>query len=112
MRLHPRLMVLMLLNACAPDENSFLNEFVPHECTWALTCFSDAAISFSGWDTQAACVEDLGSQIVTQTADCIYNAEAAGLCLDHLDETACTDDDSIALPLECSDVYTSCESWL
>ena len=112
MQFKTHVLVLMALSACAPDENQFLNEFVPHECTWALSCFSDAALSFSGWDSQDACVDDLGTQIVTQTSECTYDPESASLCLDHLDETTCTEDEAIALPLECYDVYTSCESWL
>lgn len=104
------LMCAMLVAGCAWSEDRFVNEFVEADCAFLVECYDDAVLEFLGWDSVDDCIQDRGTEVVTDAEGCEYNKRAARACVKGIEEMACPADGSEPdYPLLCDEVFRECE---
>lgn len=104
------MIVVLAASGCTYDEWKYQQSLVQAECDYAMDCYSDAVLTFYGWNTAEDCAADRGPELAAAVATCSYDPEAAKQCIKELGELACQEGEDPPYPSVCDVVYTGCEA--
>lgn len=103
-------LIITTLTGCGWSESKFVEKYAETDCAYLMECLDPAVLTFLGWDTTQDCVDDRGTEIVTEAQGCEYNRKAARTCVKGIEEMTCpADGEEPDYPPECSEVYFDCD---
>ncbi|MBW1879515.1 MAG: hypothetical protein JRJ84_14220, partial [Deltaproteobacteria bacterium] len=80
---------VLALTGCRWSEARFFDEYAEADCTFLMDCLDPAVLTFLGWGSLADCIEDKGTEAVTEAQGCEYNPRAARSCVKGIEEMTC-----------------------
>lgn len=98
------------LAGCAFPDSTFVYRVAEADCEQALECYDDAILTFNGWDSLEACMDEHGPLVATWGDGCTaYDAKAAKECTKQLEDRGCpAEGDLLDYPEICAQVYAGC----
>ena len=82
----------LAFTGCRWSEARYFDAYAEADCTFLMDCLDPAVLNFLGWETLDDCIQDKGTQAVTEAEGCEYNPRAARPCVKGIEEMTCPPD--------------------